>query len=79
MPGAKLARSFAWNKENHTKVVTTGPPDDSGIPRADGFTVSFALSSVSRACCHHRRAKLVSRHLISASGYQDHTTSPSAC
>jgi hypothetical protein len=37
MPGAKLARSFAWNKENHTKVVTTGPPDDSSIPCANGF------------------------------------------
>jgi hypothetical protein len=37
MPGAQLARSFAWNKENHTKVVTTGSPDDSGIPRASGF------------------------------------------
>jgi hypothetical protein len=76
MPGAKLARSFAWNKENHTKVVTTGSPDDSGIPRASGFTVSFVVSLVIGLSCHHRQND--SANLISASRYQDATTSPSA-
>jgi hypothetical protein len=42
MPGVKRTRSFAWNKENHTKVVTTGSPDDPGIPRA---TVLRLISS----------------------------------
>jgi len=42
------------------------------------LTVSFALSLVSRACCHHRLQDHHLGSLISASGYQDHTTSPSA-
>jgi hypothetical protein len=42
------------------------------------LTVSFALSLVSRACCHHRLQDVSLTNLISASGYQDHTTSPSA-
>jgi hypothetical protein len=38
MPGASAAPAASrGNKENHTKVVTTGSPDDSGIPRANGF------------------------------------------
>ena len=53
----------------------------SGLPCAMVLTVSFVLSLVSRACCHHRRPQCGSivAYLISASGYQDHTTSPSAC
>jgi hypothetical protein len=42
------------------------------------LTVSFVLSLVSRACCHHRLQDHRLTSLISASGYQDHTTSPSA-
>ena len=42
------------------------------------LTVSFALSLVSRACCHHRLQDVSLTSFISASGYQDHTTSPSA-
>jgi hypothetical protein len=37
------------NKVKHTSVVTTGSPEQSGIPRAMVLTVSFALSPVSRA------------------------------
>jgi hypothetical protein len=42
------------------------------------LTVSFVLSLVSRACCHRRLRDVSLIGLISASGYQDHTTSPSA-
>jgi hypothetical protein len=39
-----------------------------GIPRAMVLTVSFALSLVSRACCHHRRPRCRSnRHQLDAS------------
>jgi hypothetical protein len=34
------------NKIKHTSVVTTGPPDSPGIPRAMVLTVSFVLSPV---------------------------------
>src|SRR5215471_13928671 len=48
-----------------------------GIPRAMVLTVSFALSLVSRAFLPPSPARS-STSLISASGYQDHTTLPYA-
>jgi len=50
------------------------------IPCAMVLTASFALSLVSRAILPPSQARCASivAHLISASGYQDHTTSPSA-
>jgi hypothetical protein len=50
----------------------------SGVSCAMVLTASFALSLVSRACCHHRLRDHRLTGLISASGYQDHTTLPSA-
>jgi len=41
------------------------------------LTVSFVLSLVIGLSCHHRR-RIITASLISASRYQDHTTSPSA-
>jgi hypothetical protein len=37
MPGAQCTRSLAWEKINHTSVVTTGPPEKPGIPARNGF------------------------------------------
>src|SRR5258708_32942495 len=42
------------NKIKHTSVVTTGPPDSPGIPRAMVLTVSFVLSPVTMLGCHRR-------------------------
>src|ERR1700716_4252678 len=38
MPGAQCTRSLAWKNNNHTSVVTTGPPRSPGIPARNGFT-----------------------------------------
>jgi hypothetical protein len=48
-----------------------------GLPCAMVLTVSFALSLGSGLSCPRRRA-IISRDLVSASGGQDHTPSPSA-
>jgi hypothetical protein len=68
-------------KYKHTSIVTTGTPAQPGIPRANGFTAYSALSLVSRALLPPSSARCASviADLISASGYQDHTASPSAC
>jgi hypothetical protein len=61
-PGAEptpIASRAKWKK--HTSVVATGSPGTPGFPRAMVLTVSFALSLVSRAFCHHRRQQCV-RH-----------------
>jgi hypothetical protein len=63
----------------NTQVSHHGHTETAGIPRAVVLTVSFVLSLVSRACCHHPRAmRKHCRELTPASGRQDHTTSPSA-
>jgi hypothetical protein len=59
-------------------AVTTGSTGSSGLPCAMVLTVSFALSPGTGLCCPRRHAKRASRNLTSASGCQDHTTSPSA-
>src|SRR5437764_2408742 len=41
--------------KKHTSIVTTGSPEQPGIPRAMVLTVSFALSSVTGLCCHCRQ------------------------
>jgi hypothetical protein len=78
MPGAQCTRSLACKMKKHASQVTTGSPDNAGIPCAMVLTVSSALSLVNRACCHHRRAKCASPNLTPASGRRDHTASPSA-
>ena len=62
------------------EVVTTGPPERSGIPCAMVLTVSFVISLVNRAFLPPSAAQCVSIvvTLTPASGRQDHTTSPSA-
>jgi hypothetical protein len=77
MPDARRTRSLACNKK-HTSVVATGTPETAGIPcamvlrfpscspRRPGFIVSVAPEK-----------RQLLEDLISASGYQAHTTSPS--
>ena len=49
MPGARCARSLVCEIKKHTSIVTTVTPETPGIPRAMVLTVSFVISSVSRA------------------------------
>ena len=80
MPGVRCARSLAWKNKKPHELVHYGR---AGITRHSRtrmvLTVSFVLSPVSRAFCHRRLQDHRLTSLISASGYQDHTTSPSAC
>jgi hypothetical protein len=61
-------------ERSHRRRARSNP----AFPARMALTASFALSLVSRACCHHRLQDHRLTSLISASGYQDHTTSPSA-
>jgi hypothetical protein len=47
-------QSHVQNKKAH-EVVTTGSPEQSGIPRAMVLTAYFALSSVIGLSCHRRK------------------------
>jgi hypothetical protein len=62
------------HKQSHRRFARYVP----AFPARMVLTVSFVLSLVSRACCHHHLQDHHLTGLISASGYQDHTTSPSA-
>jgi hypothetical protein len=65
-------QSHVQNKKAH-EVVTTGSPEQSGIPRAMVLTAYFALSPVIGLCCH-RRKRDTSRSLdasVEASGPHD--------
>jgi hypothetical protein len=55
MPGRQCTRSLACENKKHTSVVTTGSPDNAGIPCAMVLTVSFGLSLVIGLSCHHHR------------------------
>src|SRR5579863_2200344 len=78
MPGARCARSLVCEIAEHTSVVTTVTPETPGIPRAMVLTAYIALSPVTGLSCHRRPQDHHLASLTSASGYQDHTTSPSA-
>src|SRR6202042_408401 len=60
------------------ELVTTGSPETPGLPCTMVLTVSFVLSPVTGLFCHRRPQDHCLTGLISASGYQDHTTWPSA-
>ena len=77
MPGARCTRSLACKSKKAHEVVTTGSPEQPGIPRAMVLTVSFVLFPVTGLVCHRRLADR-SANLMPASGHQNHTTSPSA-
>ena len=71
-------RGLVCEVGRHTSIVTTGRPKHSGIPCATVLTVSFVISPGTGLSCPRRLQDHQSANLISASGYQDHTTSPSA-
>jgi hypothetical protein len=77
MPGAQCTRSLAWEKNNHTSVVTTGPPEQPGIPARNGFNGFLRALPGDRAFLSPSPA-LLNADLTPASRRQDHTTSPSA-
>jgi hypothetical protein len=79
MPGAWLAHSLVCKIKKHTSKSPQVRQIRSGIPRANGFTASFVLAPVTGLSCHRRLQDHRLANLISASGYQAHTTSPSAC
>jgi len=88
MPGARCTRSLACKNKKAHEVVTTGSPEQPGIPRAMVLTAYFVISPVIGLCCHRRLANLAGprpvgptsppQNLTPASRRQDHTTSPSA-
>jgi hypothetical protein len=43
MPGARCTRSLACKSKKAHEVVTTGSPEQPGIPRAMVLTVSFVI------------------------------------
>jgi hypothetical protein len=53
--GRQCTRSLACKNGKARKQVTTGSPDNTGIPCANGFTAYSVLSLVIGLCCHHRR------------------------
>jgi len=55
MPGARCTRSLACKNKKAHEVVTTGSPEQPGIPRAMVLTVSFVISPVIGLSCHRRR------------------------
>jgi hypothetical protein len=55
MPGARCTRSLACESKKAHEVVTTGSPEQPGIPRAMVLTVSFVISPVIGLCCHRRQ------------------------
>jgi hypothetical protein len=77
MPGARCTRSLACKVKKHTSVVTTGSPEQPGIPCAMVYGLFRALLG-DRACLPPSPAEMVSANLTPASRRQDHTTSPSA-
>jgi hypothetical protein len=83
MPGARRARSLVCEMKKHTSIVTTvtpETPETPGIPRANGFNGFLRARPGDRALLSPSSAQCagVVANLISASGYQTHTTSPSA-
>src|SRR3954467_8072541 len=55
MPGARCTRSLACKNNKAHEVVTTGSPEQPGIPRAMVLTVSFVISPVIGLSCHRHR------------------------
>jgi hypothetical protein len=74
-----MASPMARLQQKKQAAVTTGGAGSTGIPCAMVLTVSFVLSPGTGLCCpRHLRDVNIIANLVSASGDQDHTTSPSA-
>src|SRR5258708_30492873 len=76
MPGARRTRSLVCKVES-TRVVTTGPPEQPGIPTRNGFNGFLRALPGDRAFLSPSPADC-SADLTPASRRQDHTTWPSA-
>src|SRR5579863_6133952 len=76
MPGGDAPAASRANDKKHTSLVTTGSPDQSGIPCAMVYGLFRALPG-DRACLPPSPAGCPA-NLTPASGRQDHTASPSA-
>src|SRR5207248_7966659 len=55
MPGARCTRSLACKNKIAHKVVTTGSPEQPGIPRAMVLAAYFVISPVIGLFCHRRQ------------------------
>jgi hypothetical protein len=77
MPGVQRTRSLARKQKKRTSKVTAGSPKLPGIPRANGFNGFLRALPGDRALLSPSFADQTTT-LASASGRQNHTTSPSA-
>src|ERR1700682_2505078 len=73
MPGARCTRSLACESKKHTSVVTTGPPEQPGIPARNGFNGLFRALPGDRAFLSPSSVFL-GTDLTPRSRRQDHTT-----
>ena len=79
MPGADAPAASRAKNKKHASQVTTGSPENTGIPCAMVLTVSFVLAPETGLVVSVIGVMPgIITNLISASGYQAHTTSPSA-
>jgi hypothetical protein len=76
MPGARRARSLAWEK--NTRVSHHGHAGNARHSPRDGFNGFLRALPGDRALLSPSPAKISFADLTPASGRQDHTTSPSA-
>ena len=74
----QCTRSLACENRKHTSKSTTGSPEIPGLPCAMVLTVSFVVPGDRAFLSPSPRNAKHCRELISASRYQDRTTSPSA-
>jgi hypothetical protein len=54
MPGTQCTRSLVWDKKQAHELVTTVTPEITRHSPRNDFTAYFALSPVTRLCCHRR-------------------------
>src|SRR5438270_13178557 len=66
MPGARCTRSLACKNKIAHEVVTTGSPEQPGIPRTMVLTVSFVTPVIGLFC--HRRRRNYFRQLDASVG-----------
>jgi hypothetical protein len=80
MPDAQCARSLVCEMEKAHKHSHHGHTGTARHSPRNGFTGSFVLFPGTGLSCPRRRLRCesIAACLISASGYQNHTTSPSA-
>ena len=74
MPGARCTHSLACEMKKHTSVVTTGPPNDPGIPARNGFNGFLRALPSDRAFLPLSPAEINFRQLdasVEASGPHD--------